>query len=76
MKINEFNSLLTKGRQRNFYMCDLALSSCLTCDDCTPQRQFIENKVNDNHTPKLNIACMSACACNPMQFIHSPDRHN
>ena len=40
-------------------MCDLALSSCRVCDNCTTKTPAIGNKACINCTAKLNMACVS-----------------
>ena len=56
---------MIQGRQINFYMCDLALSNGLVCNNCIPKMQIIENKLCNNHAYKQNITCMGACVCDP-----------
>ena len=34
------------------------------------ENSFIENEGCDNHTPKLNMACVSTCGCD-----HTPPTH-
>ena len=45
-------------------MDDLALSNCHT-----PKRPVIKNIACDNHTPKLNMACVGACVVDCMAYL-------
>lgn len=48
----------------NFCPWDLVFSNFHACDKPTPKRPVIENKVYDDRTPKLNMACVGTYACN------------
>lgn len=47
----------------------LALGNCRVCDNHMPKRPFIENKVDDYRTPKLNMAFAILGAWNRMPFM-------
>ena len=59
---NEFIFLLTKEIQTQFCICNLVPGNCHTCSNSEFIRSLIENKACDYHTPKLNMACVDACA--------------
>ena len=48
----------------NFCPWDLVFSNFHACDKPTPKKPVIENKVYDNRTPKLTMACVGTYACN------------
>lgn len=49
IETNEFDFLSLNEIQINFCKCDLALTNCHACDNCTPKRPVIE-KMCDNYT--------------------------
>ena len=56
MEIKELDFSLTKEIQINFCTCDLPRLSSIK--NSKPKRSVIENKVYNNRTPKLNMACV------------------
>ena len=64
---------LTKEIHINFYTCDLAVGICHACDNFTPKKPVIENQACNNCTPKLNMTCVGACACDHTPFLVRPE---
>ena len=58
--------------QINFCTCDLDLRNCHACNNRKPKRPFIENKVCDYHTSKLNMVFVGLCTCDSTQFMARP----
>ena len=70
---NEFIFLLTKEIQTQFCICNLVPGNCHTCSNSEFIRSLIENAAYDYHTPKLNMTCVDACACDRTPFMDMPD---
>ena len=77
MEINKFNFLLTKEIQINFSMCDLALSNCHICNNCTHKGTVIEKTKflnNLNQITKRDMMCVGRCECFCKSFMAKPDQ--
>ena len=71
MEVEKSNILSTKNIQINACTCDLALSNCHACDNCTPIKLVFEKTAKRKRT-KLNVACVGACACDCTSFAVRP----
>ena len=63
MEIKGLNFSLTKETQ--IYVCtfDFALSNCYACNNRSPKRSVVENKMCVNWKPQLNMKYVAARVC-------------